>query len=112
VIVEADLVDTAKPGDRVSIVGIYKAIAPRGSGTVTANFRTVVVANNVRHLNRDISTTSFTGGKADAQTYGQTDSTGRIPNTAGDAVVKAALSVHCCQASHRPALTCQRSCAH
>ena len=57
---EDDLVDACKPGDRVSIVGIYKTIPPRAQGTVSGVFRAVVVANNVRQLVRDASSTEIT----------------------------------------------------
>ncbi|KAG4924748.1 hypothetical protein JHK87_050288 [Glycine soja] len=44
VIAEDDLVDSCKPGDRVAIVGIYKALARK---------RTVLIANNVSLLNKE-----------------------------------------------------------
>lgn len=45
--------DACKPGDRVAIVGVYKAVPPKASGPVTAQFRAVVVANNVKRMVRD-----------------------------------------------------------
>ncbi|KAG4924824.1 hypothetical protein JHK87_050364 [Glycine soja] len=44
VIAEDDLVDSCKPGDRVAIVGIYKALARK---------RNVLIANNVSLLNKE-----------------------------------------------------------
>ncbi|GFP94919.1 DNA replication licensing factor mcm3 homolog 2 [Phtheirospermum japonicum] len=52
VIVEDDLVDSCKPGDRVAIVGIYKAVAGKSKGSVNGVFRTVLIANNVSLLNK------------------------------------------------------------
>ncbi|KAL3624813.1 DNA replication licensing factor MCM3 2 [Castilleja foliolosa] len=52
VIVEDDLVDSCKPGDRVAIVGIYKALAGKSKGSVNGVFRTVLIANNVSLLNK------------------------------------------------------------
>jgi DNA replicative helicase MCM subunit Mcm2 (Cdc46/Mcm family) len=41
VIVEDDLVDCCKPGDRVSIVGVYKALPGKSKGSVSGVFRLV-----------------------------------------------------------------------
>lgn len=50
---EDDLVDTCKPGGRISVVGVYKAIPPRASGQVGGLFKAVVVGNSVRQLSRE-----------------------------------------------------------
>lgn len=49
-ILEDDLVGACKPGDRVSVVGIYKSLAPVAKGTVPALFKTTLVANSVGQL--------------------------------------------------------------
>ncbi|KAG8959874.1 MCM DNA helicase complex subunit [Tulasnella sp. 419] len=43
VILDDDLVDSCKPGDRVQLVGVFKSMGAGGSG----GFRTLMVANNV-----------------------------------------------------------------
>lgn len=53
VIVEDDLVDSCKPGDRVSVAGIYKAVPPRMAGSASGVFKAVLVANRVRPLVRE-----------------------------------------------------------
>ncbi|KAK6917209.1 MCM OB domain [Dillenia turbinata] len=60
VIVEDDLVDSCKPGDRVAIVGIYKALPGKSKGSVNGVFRTVLIANNISLLNKDASTPIYT----------------------------------------------------
>uniref|UniRef100_A0A7C9AJ41 DNA replication licensing factor MCM3 n=1 Tax=Opuntia streptacantha TaxID=393608 RepID=A0A7C9AJ41_OPUST len=53
VIVEDDLVDACKPGDRVALVGIYKALPGKSKGGVNGVFRTVLIANNVTLMNKE-----------------------------------------------------------
>lgn len=52
VILDDDLVDAVKPGDRVRIVGVYKTLnnSSSGANVVPAQFRTAVVALNARLL--------------------------------------------------------------
>ncbi len=47
VILDDDLVDIAKPGDRVQLVGVYRSL---GSGERSATFKSVLLANNLFHL--------------------------------------------------------------
>ncbi|KAG9238988.1 MCM2/3/5 family-domain-containing protein [Amylocarpus encephaloides] len=47
VILDDDLVDMCKPGDRVQLVGIYRSLGNRNAGHNTALFKTVILANNV-----------------------------------------------------------------
>lgn len=51
---EDDLVDSCKPGGRISVVGIYKGMPPRASGVMTGVLKAVVVANSVRQLMREV----------------------------------------------------------
>lgn len=47
VILDDDLVDKVKPGDRVQLVGIYRSLGNRNAGSGSALFKTVVLANNI-----------------------------------------------------------------
>ena len=54
VILEGDLVDRVKPGDRVRMVGIYRALAGNVSGQTSGIFRTVILGNNVLQIGKDV----------------------------------------------------------
>ncbi|OMH85033.1 DNA replication licensing factor mcm3 [Zancudomyces culisetae] len=47
VILDKDLVDNVKPGDRVLIVGIYRALASKSAVSASGIFRSVVIATSV-----------------------------------------------------------------
>jgi len=53
VILDGDLVDRVKPGDRIQVVGVYKSLASIYNGAVPATFRAVLIANNVRAIGKD-----------------------------------------------------------
>jgi len=47
-ILDGDLVDCCKPGDRVQVIGIYRALAgKRAVGQTSGKFHTVILVNNV-----------------------------------------------------------------
>jgi DNA replication licensing factor MCM3 len=47
VIMDDDLVDRVKPGDRVQLVGIYRSLGNRNAGAGSSTFRTLILANNI-----------------------------------------------------------------
>lgn len=47
VILDDDLVDCVKPGDRIQLVGIYRTLGNRNTNHNSALFKTVILANNV-----------------------------------------------------------------
>merc|ERR1719464_140005 len=60
VIVDNDLVDKCKPGDRVQIVGCYRCLPGKQGGFTSGSFRTVLIANNVVLLSKEV-TPNITG---------------------------------------------------
>ncbi|KAB8261920.1 MCM-domain-containing protein [Aspergillus pseudonomiae] len=50
VILDDDLVDRAKPGDRIQLVGIYRSLGNRNANSGSSTFRTLVLANNIIQL--------------------------------------------------------------
>ncbi|RMZ93080.1 DNA replication licensing factor MCM3, partial [Brachionus plicatilis] len=54
IIVDDDLVDLAKPGDRVQVVGTFRCLPSKNNGFTNATFKTVLIANNVQILNKEV----------------------------------------------------------
>ena len=61
-ILDHDLVDKVKPGDRVQVVGVYRALAANsinGQSSTSGVFQTVVLVNNITILNQSIHQLTF-----------------------------------------------------
>lgn len=67
VIMDDDLVDKVKPGDRIQLVGIYRSLGNRNAGSGSATFRTLILANNI------IALSSKSGGGIAQATITDTD---------------------------------------
>ena len=67
VIMDDDLVDRVKPGDRIQLVGIYRSLGNRNASSGSATFRTLILANNV------ILLSSKSGGGVAQATITDTD---------------------------------------
>lgn len=67
VILDDDLVDKVKPGDRIQLVGIYRSLGNRNAGHNSALFKTIILANNVVMLS------SKSGGGIASATITDTD---------------------------------------
>lgn len=55
VIVEHDLVDKCKPGDRVQVVGMFRCLPNKKSNFLGGSFRTILIANNVQLLSNEVA---------------------------------------------------------
>lgn len=47
IIMDDDMVDRVKPGDRIQLVGIYRSLGNRNAGQGSSTFKTLILANNV-----------------------------------------------------------------
>jgi DNA replication licensing factor MCM3 len=47
VVLDDDLVDRVKPGDRIQLVGVYRSLGNRNASSGSSTFRTLILANNV-----------------------------------------------------------------
>merc|ERR1719272_14324 len=53
VIMDDDLVDACKPGDRVQLIGIFRALPSKSNGGTKGIFRTVLLTNNVSIMGKE-----------------------------------------------------------
>ncbi|KAK3669861.1 MCM DNA helicase complex subunit [Recurvomyces mirabilis] len=67
VILDDDMVDRVKPGDRIQMVGIYRSLGNRNAGQGSSTFKTLILANNV------ILLSSKSGGGIATATITDTD---------------------------------------
>lgn len=67
VILDDDLVDKVKPGDRIQLVGIYRTLGNRNTNHNSALFKTIILANNIVLLS------SKSGGGVATATITDTD---------------------------------------
>jgi DNA replication licensing factor MCM3 len=61
VILEHDLVDRVKPGDRIKCIGIYRLLASTHNGTTNGNFKSVLICNNIAIIGKEIGAVRLTG---------------------------------------------------
>ncbi len=58
VVLDRDLCDGCKPGDRVQVVGVFRPLPSNANGETAGLFRTLLIANLVRPLTRSAQTAS------------------------------------------------------
>ncbi|KAG7247845.1 hypothetical protein CRUP_016045, partial [Coryphaenoides rupestris] len=55
IILDNDLVDAAKPGDRVQVIGTYRCLPGKMAGYTSGTFRTVMIACQVKQMSKEAS---------------------------------------------------------
>ncbi|KAK2162609.1 hypothetical protein LSH36_95g04000 [Paralvinella palmiformis] len=53
VVLDNDLVDKCKPGDRVQVIGMYRCLPGKKNGYTSGTFRTIMIANNIQLLSKE-----------------------------------------------------------
>jgi DNA replication licensing factor MCM3 len=61
VVVEDDLVDKAKPGDRIRCVGVYRSFPRLQDPTTNGCWPSRIIANSVKNMQKDVLDTNLTG---------------------------------------------------
>ncbi len=83
VILDDDLVDMVKPGDRVQLVGIYKSLSSStAGGLVPSSFKAAVIGMNVRILSSSAMTSQAVAGKEGASSPFSSDTVKNIKDIA------------------------------
>eukprot|EP00795_Rhopilema_esculentum_P008113 gene8113-14030_t len=57
IISDNDLCDLCKPGDRVQVIGTYRCLPSKKGGFTSGTFRTVLIANNIKTMSKEVSPT-------------------------------------------------------
>ncbi|PWA27828.1 DNA replication licensing factor MCM3 [Gambusia affinis] len=55
IILDNDLVDVVKPGDRVQVIGTYRCLPGKKGGFTSGTFRTVMIACHVKQMSKEVS---------------------------------------------------------
>ncbi|XP_077443378.1 DNA replication licensing factor MCM3 [Stigmatopora argus] len=53
IILDNDLVDVVKPGDRVQVIGTYRCLPGKKGGFTSGTFRTIMIACNIKQLSKE-----------------------------------------------------------
>ncbi|OXB54066.1 hypothetical protein ASZ78_010859 [Callipepla squamata] len=53
VILDDDLVDRVKPGDRIQVVGTYRCLPGKKGGYTSGTFRTILIACHIKQMSKD-----------------------------------------------------------
>ncbi|KAM9383454.1 DNA replication licensing factor MCM3 [Phaethornis superciliosus] len=54
VILDDDLVDRVKPGDRIQVVGTYRCLPGKKGGYTSGTFRTILIACHIKQMSKDV----------------------------------------------------------
>uniref|UniRef100_W5NG96 DNA replication licensing factor MCM3 n=2 Tax=Lepisosteus oculatus TaxID=7918 RepID=W5NG96_LEPOC len=55
IVLDNDLVDTVKPGDRVQVIGTYRCLPGKKGGYTSGTFRTIMISCHVKQMSKEVS---------------------------------------------------------
>uniref|UniRef100_A0A671WXG5 DNA replication licensing factor MCM3 n=1 Tax=Sparus aurata TaxID=8175 RepID=A0A671WXG5_SPAAU len=55
IILDNDLVDVVKPGDRIQVIGTYRCLPGKKGGFTSGTFRTIMIACHVKQMSKEVS---------------------------------------------------------
>ncbi|XP_060947693.1 DNA replication licensing factor MCM3 [Limanda limanda] len=55
IILDNDLVDVVKPGDRVQVIGTYRCLPGKKGGFTSGTFRTIMIACHIKQMSKEMS---------------------------------------------------------
>ncbi|RXM28058.1 Zygotic DNA replication licensing factor mcm3 [Acipenser ruthenus] len=55
IVLDSDLVDQVKPGDRVQVIGTYRCLPGKKGGYTSGTFRTIMIACHVKQMSKEVS---------------------------------------------------------
>ncbi|KAI7799533.1 DNA replication licensing factor MCM3 [Triplophysa rosa] len=74
IILDNDLVDSIKPGDRVQLIGTYRCLPGKKGGFTSGTFRTIMIACNVKQMSKEVTPYFSAGDVAKIKNFCRTRS--------------------------------------
>lgn len=71
IILDNDLVDMVKPGDRVQVIGTYRCLPGKKGGFTSGTFRTIMIACHVKQMSKEVSPHFSAGDVAKIRNFSQ-----------------------------------------
>ncbi|KAF1376313.1 hypothetical protein PFLUV_G00210210 [Perca fluviatilis] len=72
IILDNDLVDVVKPGDRVQVIGTYRCLPGKKGGFTSGTFRTIMIACHIKQMSKEVSPNFSADDIAKIRNFSQT----------------------------------------
>ncbi|XP_056150532.1 DNA replication licensing factor MCM3 [Lampris incognitus] len=74
IILDNDLVDVVKPGDRIQVIGTYRCLPGKKGGFTSGTFRTIMIACQVKQMSKEVSPYFSAGDVAKIRKFSESQS--------------------------------------